>query len=130
MQPVLYIHYMHASSLFIMQSALYIHFMHASSLFLMQLALYIHYMHAASFSCIVYSYTHMQPPAQAAMSLRMVIESAQVVETAIAYLLSRIVIRAMDVSSPQQFARVNVLYFTPPMIMIYLGCGGYCRHTN
>ena len=50
----------------------------------------------------------MQPPAQAALSLRMVIKNTQVVETAIAYLLSRIVIRAMDVDSPQQFAMVDI----------------------
>ncbi len=63
------------------------------------------YKHAASY-CLI-NIVHTQPPAQAAISLRMVIDSDKVVETAIAYLLSKIVIRAMDVDSPQQFAMVN-----------------------
>ncbi len=97
--------------------------------------LYVHtpschklYKHAASY-CLV-NIVHTQPPAQAAISLRMVIDIDKVVETAIAYLLSRIVIRAMDVDSPQQFAMVNNYIAFSIVIMIYSGCGGCCRHTD
>ncbi len=70
--------------------------------------LFMHCLYTCTHSLLLTLYTRMQPPAQAALSLKLVIKNTQVVETAIAYLLSRIVIRAMDVDSPQQFAMVDI----------------------